>query len=247
VTLCSRPLVAGPIFTQHLTASLRALSAFLLFFQSPAATQTIRPVVVEYRGVAKGHFELLNNSLVPANVILEIKGFRITVSGEAIYQEIDSWLHVKLSATSLRIPPKQGRFVFYEAKADRLPSWFVVTCTFAGLPSRRGLNIDISLPHTVYLLQKELIEKPEIHIVRSQVLSGPLRLAVDLENTGPKLGRVTDWQVHGGRVKRTFGGFPLLPMGRRHLEVAWDGAEPPAKLLLRFQHFTLEKPVPSAP
>ena len=143
---------------------------------------------------------------------------------------------------SLRIPPKQSRFVFYEAKVDRLPAWFVVNCIFAGnVPSRSGLNIEIGLPHTVYLLQKESIERSDIRVVRASFLSGPRRLAVDIENTTPKLTRVMEWQAHGGRLKRMYGGFPMLPLAKRHLEVAWDGPEQPAKLMLRFQRFTVEE------
>ena len=110
----------------------RLLSSLLFLSACVASAQTIRPVIVEYVGQAKGRFELLNDSLVPTNVIVEPKGFLIRATGQVIYQDLDPSLHVKLSATSLRIPPKQGRFVFYEAKADLLPAWFVINCTFVG-------------------------------------------------------------------------------------------------------------------
>jgi hypothetical protein len=231
---------------QAIASIAQVVLCLSLLFPCVAAAQTIRPVIMEYPGQAKGRFELLNNSLLPANVILEVRGFRITLTGQAIYEDLDPVLHVKLSATSLRIPPKQGRFVFYEAKADRLPAWFVVNCIFVGRASRSGLNIDIGLPHTVYLLQRDSIDRSDVHILKASLLSGPPRLAVDIENTSPKLARVTECQISSGRLKRTYGGFPLVPLGRRHLEIAWDGQEPPAKLLLRFQHFSVEEALTNA-
>ena len=216
----------------------------LLCFEVSA--QTIRPVIVEYAGQAKGRFELLNDSLVPSDVIVEPKGFRITTTGQVVYQDLDPSLHVKLSATSLRIPPKQGRIVFYEARADRLPAWFVVNCTVVGLRGRKHLNVEIGLPHTVYLLQKDSIERSDVHILNSSFLSGPPRVSLELENASLKMTRVTEWQVSNGRLKRTYAGFPLLPMGRRHLEIAWDGQEVPSKLLLRFKHFSVEEALTNA-
>jgi hypothetical protein len=226
-----------------LAHTAQALSLFFVLFLSETSAQTIRPVIVEYLGQAKGRIELLNDSLVPSDVIVEPRGFRITTTGQVVFQELDPSLHVKLSATSLRIPPKQSRFIFYEAKADRLPAWFVVNCTFVGPHGQKKLNVEIGLPHTVYLIQKDSIEKSDVHILKSTFLSGPPRVSLELENVSSKLTRVTEWQLSSGKVKRTYAGFPLLPLGRRHVEIAWDGPEAPSKLLLRFKRFSVEEPL----
>ncbi len=98
------------------------------------STQTVRPVIVEYTGAGRGKFELVNNSLRTANVVVEARSFTITEDGSGIYGPLTSEIHLKLSAMSLHIPAQQSRFVFYEAKADKLPAWFVIYSTFAGQP-----------------------------------------------------------------------------------------------------------------
>src|SRR6266850_3979310 len=115
-----------------------------------AAAQTIRPVVVQYRQPhAQGRFEVVNDGLVPLSAVLEPKSFSVTDDGEAIYRPLDPSIHLRLSAMSFRIPPRQTRVVFYDVTADSVPSWFVIPCTLSGLPSRNGLDVRIELPHTV--------------------------------------------------------------------------------------------------
>ncbi len=84
--------------------------------------QTVRPVIVEYKGSAKGKLELVNNSFQPTNVVIEPRSFTIKEDGDGIYGPLAKDIHLKLSSMSLRIPPKQSRYVFYEAKADSLPA-----------------------------------------------------------------------------------------------------------------------------
>src|SRR5262245_9010890 len=107
---------------------------------TPLHAQTIRPVIVEYvKNKAQGRFELVNDGVTPLNVVLEPKSFDITEAGEPIYRPLDPRIHLRLSTMSVRIPAKQSRFVFYEASCDSLPAWFVIPCTFSGLPPQRGL------------------------------------------------------------------------------------------------------------
>src|SRR5262245_33968270 len=121
---------------------------------APAHGQTIRPVVVEYRAPrAQGRFGLVNEGLTPLDVVLEPKSFDVTEDGEPVYRPLDPRLHVRLSEMSLKIPPKQSRFVFYEATSDSVPGWFVIPCRMSGFPRRSGLDVCIELPHTVYLIQ----------------------------------------------------------------------------------------------
>ncbi len=77
-------------------------------FAGIAQGQTIQPVLSEYRGQASGRFELTNDSFYALNVVLEPKSFAVSEDGEITYGPLDSDIHVKFSATSFRIPPKQS-------------------------------------------------------------------------------------------------------------------------------------------
>ena len=55
------------------------MAGALALLTVPAVTgaQSVRPVIVEYKGQARGKVELVNNSLFPINVVLEPKSFDI--------------------------------------------------------------------------------------------------------------------------------------------------------------------------
>src|ERR1700674_3062281 len=107
----------------------------LIVAMGQACAQTVRPVIVQYGGSAQGKVELINNALQPLNVALEPMSFTITQDGNGVYGPLSSDVHLKLSAMSFRIPPRQSRFVFYEAKPDKLPAWFVIYSVFGGRAS----------------------------------------------------------------------------------------------------------------
>jgi hypothetical protein len=198
--------------------------------------------VVEYVGNrVKARFELVNDTLYPLNVILEPKSFDVTETGEAIYKPLSPAVHLKLSAMSMRIPPQQSRFVFFEASTESLPAWFVIPCTFAGMPKQRGLDIEVELPHTVYLLQKEPLRKEDVQIETAVYSSAEKGILLEMENTSPRLGRVLSIEavVKGQKVVQP--SFPLLPNSVRQVVIPWDQPEPPAKLILHFNGFTIER------
>ena len=212
-----------------------------------AAAQTIRPVVVEYVGAkVKAKFELVNDTLYPLNVILEPKSFDVTETGEGVYRPLDPSIHLKLSSMSLRIPPKQSRFIFFEARADSIPAWFVIPCTFAGLPKRGGLDIQVELPHTVYMLQKDALPREDVRIHTAVYSPADKSILVEMENAGPRLGRALGVEVVAKGEKRIHSSFPLLPHANRQLLIPWDLVEPPEKLILKFQGFTIEHPLVQA-
>ncbi len=91
-----------------------------------SAAQTIRPVLSEYAATAKGRVELTNDSIVPLTVIVTPKSLEVSETGEISYGPLAAEIHLKLSAMSFRIAPKQSYYMFYEAKADKLPAWFVM-------------------------------------------------------------------------------------------------------------------------
>jgi hypothetical protein len=223
------------------------LAGCALLFLGPiqASAQTVRPVIAEYRQKASAKFDVVNNSVVPLNVVLEPKSFSLSEDGMPIFRPLDKDIHLKLSSMSFRIPPQQTRYVFYEATADHYPAWFVIYATFANLPKQSGLNVELELPHTVYLLQKEPLEKSSIGVAAAEFEPGSSRVRVEVENHGERLGRVLEVEVTHARIKSVHAGFPLLPHSRRRLEIDWKSPTPPDRLLIRFQKFNIEQALQS--
>src|SRR5205807_3679250 len=77
------------------------------------AAQTVRPVVdeniVKAPGKkASGRIEYVNDTLQTLNVVLDSRSFIVSDTGDLSYQPLDTRIHVKFSATSFRISPKQN-------------------------------------------------------------------------------------------------------------------------------------------
>lgn len=205
------------------------------------AAQTVRPVIVEYRNAARGKFELVNNSLQPVNVVLQPCSFSIREDGTGEFRPLEQSVHLKLSTMSFRIAPQQSHWVFYEATADQLPAWFTIYSAMAAPPNAQGFTLQVDLPHTVYLLQKEHLQRDDVVVESARYEEAQHRVVINLVNTGSRLGRALDWQVAGKGKKVSQGGFPLLPQGHRHLVVDWNGANPPERIAVRFEHFTIKQ------
>ena len=222
---------------------LRALCLFL--FAVPACAQTVRPLLLEHGEKAHGKFELVNDTLMPLTVVLEAKSFSVDERGEISYRPLDPHIHLKLARMSFRIPPQQSYWVFYEATADQLPAWFVLYANFTGYPfkSASGMNIQLELPHTVYLLPKGDLKRPDVSLVTAEYRAGAHKIVVEVSNQSALFGRALGAEISGGREKATQNGFPLFPNSHRRVEIAWEGDEPPQKLKLRFAKFTLEQPI----
>jgi hypothetical protein len=217
------------------------LPALLCIFVPPGRAQTVRPVIAEFQGKARARFELVNDSLIPLSVVLEPKSFALSDDGLPSFRPLDKEIHLKLSTMSFRIPPRQTYYIFYEATADRYPAWFVIYATFAGLPQQSGLNVQVELPHTVYLLQKQPLEERDVQIRAAEFIPDSRQVTVELENSGDQFGRVEQVEVGGDRGKASHPGFPLMPHSRRKVQVEWKASQPPQRLLVRFKKFRLEK------
>lgn len=208
-----------------------------------AIAQTVQPVISEYGGKADGMFTLTNGTLTPMVVVMEPESFSITPDGQGVFRPLDRSIHVELSAMSARLEPGQTYYVFYKAHADQLPAWFTVYSTFSSTQHEPGMDVRIMLPHTVYLYQKKPLNKEEINIASATWDAGTKKIVCDVENRGLSLVRVQEVRITGPHVSESTAGFPLLPLGRRHLELTWDEKQPPDTLQFRFQHFTLKQPL----
>jgi hypothetical protein len=110
------------------------------------------------------------------------------------------------------------------------------------------LNVRILLPHVVYLNQKQPLRKEEVVVRRFEFDAPAKRARVQLENLGPRLGRVYQLTVGDGRKTSQPGaGFPLMPHTRRWTEIQWDSPTPPSRLTLKFSRFTIDTALSPAP
>jgi hypothetical protein len=196
---------------------------------------------------AKGKIEYVNDTLEPLTVTLDTQSFTVSDTGEIFYTPLNNSIHVKFSATSFRILPKQSYLVFYEASADAIPSWFVVYATFAGYKetTAEGLKIHLLLPHTIYLLPKQGVKKEELSVKTAKFDPQAKVVTVRVQNTGPAFCRVLEATVTSLREDETSNGFPIFPHSEREIEIPWSGTAGPTKLVLELQPFRLEQAIQS--
>lgn len=213
-----------------------------------AFAQTVSPVIVQSKVKASGRIALLNNTLAPMAVVLEPKSFSITPQGNGVYRPLDADIHLQLSSMSFRIEPGQTYYVFYKATADKLPAWFTIYSVFSSVHHGSGLDVRILLPHTVYLYPKRPLakEKDEIYVTQAAYVRTQKKVVCDVENSGPDLQRVQEVRVTSAGQSQSAAGFPLLPGGKRHLEIAWTDGEIPQTILLQFPDFVVKQAAPIA-
>lgn len=229
------------------------LAASIFFFAAALPAQTVRPVINELGNPAKGHVEYVNDGLVPLNVVLEAKSFTVSESGEISYRPLDPSIHLKLSVTSFRIQPQQTYYVYYEATSPQSPNWFVLYAAFSGFAFRtaQGMNVKLELPHTVYLLPKQSVEKPEVKVVRAELNAATNKVTLEVENTGNNFGRILQTYLLYSKKKQEAPGFPIFPHSRRILEVPLDekaeGENVPIDVSFNFDKFKVETKLQRAP
>jgi hypothetical protein len=240
------------LFSAHRAWRLSLQAASLLLCALPLGAQTVRPlidenIVQERDKKAKGKIEYVNDTLEPLTVTLDMQSFTVSDTGAILYRPLDSSIHVKFSASSFRVLPKQSYLVFYEATADSIPNWFVVYATFAGYKERtaEGLKIHLLLPHTIYLLPKQEVKKEELAIKAAKYDPGAKVVTVRVENNGPVFCRVLEAKVTSSQEESGSNGFPIFPHSEREVEIPWSGKESPKKLTLQLQPFHLEQSIES--
>ena len=223
----------------------RMLACALCIFVCRAAclAQTVRPLINELGNPAKGRVDFVNDGLTPLNVVLEAKSFTVSETGEIAYRPLDPDIRLKFSTTSFRIQPQQTYYVFYEASSPKSPNWFVIYASFSGFTFRtaQGMIVRQQLPHSVYLLPKQSVEPPEIHINRAELHPADNKVLIEVENTGDNFGRVLETELVYAKKKQEAPGFPVFPHSKRILEVALeektDGENVPVEVTLQFQKF----------
>ena len=226
----------------HRLAELLLAGAFVALAATRLPAQTISPPISEYQERARGSFQLTNTTLFPLNVVLELRGFRITEQGEMVDVPLDTGrVQVKLSVMSFRIAPRGTYNVFYEARTDGGPAWFNILSAMTGARTENGINLRIILPHVVYLNGKGALARTDVRVDAFEFDSAAGRVRVQLENLGPRLGRVLAVSASGPDGSTApAAGFPLMPGSRRWLELEYRHPTPPDRLVIRATKFTLD-------
>jgi hypothetical protein len=214
-----------------------------LLLAAAAGAQTVSPVIVEYKQKGEGKILLTNNTLTPLVVVLQPQSFSIAPDGTATYRPLDPGIHVSLSTSSVRLQPRQEYYVFYKTHADALPAWYTIYATFSGAQRGPGINLRIMLPHTVYLYQKQPLQKEEVHVSSAAWDQAHAIVTCDIVNTGHDYGRMREGTVQAGKESAPVNGFPLLPGSPRHLEIPWTGKNPPEQIVLHFDRFEIKLPL----
>ena len=182
--------------------------------------QTVRPlidenIVQERDKKAKWQDRVrVNDTLETLTVTLDTQSFTVSDTGEMLYRPLDNNIHVKFSASSFRILPKQNYLVFYEAAADATPAWFVVYATFAGYKresTAEGMKIHLLLPHTIYLLPKDEVKKEQLIVKTAKYDPQAKVVTFRVENSGPVFCRVLEANVTSTQDKFSNNGIFLVP------------------------------------
>lgn len=217
----------------------------LAFASTEGAGQSVDPPFAVHQGRARSSVLVTNGSLEPLAFVIEPMRFDIAACGGLGLTPLDTTrIHLSLSAMSGRIPAKQTRRIFYEAKADALPAWFALKFSFG--PARRdaGLSIRLELTHFVYLSQEAPVLPEEIEA--SEARYDPLRrrLSIRVTNRSAKLTRLSSLGlVNVEDEEVAVEACPLLPGHSREFDVPWGDPRPPHLVRLRFPGFVIERPV----
>lgn len=203
--------------------------------------QTVSPVIHEYKGKAEGSIALTNNTHVPLAVMLEPQSFSVKPDGNGVYRSLDPKIHVKLSSMSSRIDPGQTYYVFYKAKADRLPAWFTIYSTFSPVGNRSRLDVRILLPHTVYIYpRKPQSTNDVVEVKQAAYFRKSGKIVCEIANNTDDLERVEEIRVISDSNSITSPGFPLLPGTKRDLELDWKQRDTPRDIVLHMDRSTVK-------
>jgi hypothetical protein len=115
---------------------------------------------------------------------------------------------------------------------------------FSGFPTKdhSGLNVQLELPHTVYLLPKASVKREELE-ASATFNSNTKKITINTYNKGTTVARVLmTYADQRGHKEQGFG-FPVYPQKHRIAEMPWNGSTPPEKITLEFENFKIETPV----
>jgi hypothetical protein len=210
----------------------------LLLDAKPAGAQSLAPFRSEYRKQAKGQLTLINDKDVPVRVTLRPQSFTSDENGRLKLLPLDNSVNLVLSRTSLRIPPKQTRYISYEAKPERAPAWFVIYVAFT--PEAQGFVIGTSVPHFAYITAGEP-KRGEVDLA-AKYIAAKQRLRISFTSHSQQIARVESIETRGG-PKKDLGSLTVLPGKSTVIEVKLQGSRHPDWIKANLRKFKLQCPV----
>ena len=219
---------------------LQALACATVVFSAGMRAQTVQPAVVEIptgkQTSIDGQFEVINNTLEPMVVTIEAKSFDIGRDGVATFRALSPEVRLDLTANSLRLWPKQHRTIFYRVSVPHFPAWFCIYSNFSSAVHHTGVQVQMEMPHTVYLLDRTRATPDQVRFTSLHREGNVVHGVV--QNGSATLVRVSSLELSGAQGKLEAGGFPLLPGTEREFTIA--AAPGPAHLRARTATFHVD-------
>jgi hypothetical protein len=203
----------------------------------PACAQSLAPFRSEYRKQAKGLLTLINDKDVPVRVTLKPQSFTSDENGHLKLLPLDDNVNLVLAQTSLRIPPKETRYVAYEAKPKSPPAWLVIYATFT--PEAEGIVVGTSIPHFAYITAGD--PKPGEVEMTAEYSNSKKLLHITFTSHSQQLAHVESIETTGG-TKKDLGSLSVLPGKSTVIEVKMQGT-PPDGVKASGRKFKLQCPV----
>lgn len=117
-------------------------------------SQTVAPLTTEYgKGRAAGSFSLRNDSLQPIFVTVEPQSFSLDKNGQHI-TKLNPDVHVTLSESSFRIPPRSTEVVNYKIKTDSTPQMLLLAAGMTIGHTSEGIAVRVWLPTAIYICDR---------------------------------------------------------------------------------------------
>jgi hypothetical protein len=229
----------------------------LLPHVKPACAQSLIPFRSEYRKQAKGQLTLINDKDVPLRVTLRPQSFTSDENGHLKLLPLDNNVNLVLAQTSLRIPPKQTRYVSYEAKPKRAPAWFLIYATFT--PQAEGIVIGTAVPHFAYITAGEP-KQDEVALTAKYIAAKQL-LRISFTSRSQQIARVESMETSGrprkalsfisgdhqaetsGGFRKDLGSLTVLPGKSTVVEVKLPATNYPDSVKANLKKFKLQCPV----
>ncbi len=210
------------------------------------SAQSIEPPIVTLEGRAKhGQLVIANGSLFPLSFVLEPLSFVIGPSGELVLLPLDTArIHLRLTAMSGRVPPRQRQRIAYAVTADSLPSWFAIVVSFNEAAPIGGLVVRLQMTQIVYLNQRGAATAADIALegVTFDSLSGVVRARI--VNHSAKLTRLSSLRLvtADGRSFAVDAG-PIFPNHTTEFVHRWTERGVPTTAVAAFTGFSLSSAI----
>ena len=147
-------------------------------------------------------------------VVLEPKSSTIDIDGNGHYRPLDSQIHLELSSNSVRLLPRQSATIFYKVTSPDTPAWLCIYAQFMPLHPGPGLNVQVLLPHTIYLYGRRPLTREDIQVTRAPFEIDTHRLEVEITNKGSAAGRVEQVHMSRGHTSTDNPDFRYCPVKR---------------------------------